>query len=73
MAVHGMKNGVPEDRRDHFIVIYHNERELKRAAGFDRPDDAYVLMLDRHGGIEWCFHGPVTDASIEDLKGKASK
>jgi len=68
MAVHGMKAGIPEDQRDRFVVIYHNEKELKQAAGFDRPDDAYVLFLDKDGGIQRCFHGAVTDAALEELK-----
>lgn len=73
MAVHGMKGGVPEDQRDHFLVIYHNEKELKQAAGFDRPDDAYVLLLDQDGTIQWRFHGPVTDGAVEELKAHTSK
>jgi len=70
MAVHGMKGGVPEDQRDHFVVLYHNEKELKQAAGFDQPNDAYVLLLDKDGAIQWKFHGPITDATVEELKAK---
>jgi len=73
MAVHGMKGGVPEEQRDHFVVIYHNEKELKQAAGFHRPDDAYVLLLDKDGAIQWRFHGAVTDAAFEELKSYTSK
>jgi len=73
MAVHGMKGGVPEDQRDHFVVLYHNEKELKQAAGFDQPNDAYVLLLDKDGAIQWRFHGPVTDPATEELKSQASK
>jgi hypothetical protein len=72
MAVHGMKGGVPEDQRDHFIVVYHNENELKQAAGFDAPNDAYVLLLDKDGAIRWSFHGPVTDAAVDELKSHAA-
>jgi len=71
MAVHGMKGGVPEEQRDHFVVIYHNEKELKQAAGFDHPDDAYVLLLDKEGAIQWRFHGAVSDAAVEELKSQA--
>ena len=72
MAVHGMKGGVPEDKRDHFVVVYHNEKELKQAAGFDHPDDAYVLLLDKDGAIHWRFHGPVTDAALQELESQAA-
>jgi hypothetical protein len=56
MAVHGIKSSVPEDQRDRFIVIYHNEKELKEAAGFNAPNDAYVLLLDKDGSIRWHTH-----------------
>ncbi len=71
MAVHGMKGGAPEDQRDHFIVVYHNEKELKQAAGFDAPNDAYVPLLDKDGAIRWSFHGPVTDAEADEVKSQA--
>jgi hypothetical protein len=72
MAVHGMKGGVPEDKRDHFVVVYHNEKELKQATGFEHPDDAYVLLLDKDGAVRWRFHGPVTDAALQELESQAS-
>ena len=72
MAVHGMKGAVPEDQRDHFVVIYHNEKELKQAAAFEHPDEAYVLLLDKDGAIRWRFHGPVTDAALQELESQAS-
>ena len=72
MAVRGMKGGVPEDKRGHFLVIYQNEKELKQAAGFDRPDDAYVFLLDKDGTIHWRFHGPVTDAALQELESQAT-
>jgi hypothetical protein len=71
-AVHGMKGGVPENQRDHFVIIYHNEKELKQAAGFDAPDDAYVMLLDKDGAIRRRFHGPVTDAALEQLGSQAN-
>jgi ATP10 protein len=71
MAVHGMKGGVPEDERSNFLVVDRDEKELKQAAAFDQPNDAYVLLLDKNGAILWKFHGPVTDAALAELKAKA--
>ncbi len=68
MASHGIKSGTPENQREHFLLVYHNEKELKQAAAFSTPDDAYILILDKSGVIRWKFHGPVTDASFEQLK-----
>ena len=67
MAVHGIKSGVPPEQQGRFLLVYHNEAELKQAAGFATPDDAYLLVLEPGGAIRWRFHGPVTDSAIEQL------
>lgn len=72
MAVHGIKGSVPEDERDRFLIVVHDEKELKQAAEFDHPDDAYVLLLDKAGAIRWRFHGAVTDAAMEQVKSQFS-
>lgn len=68
MASHGIKSGVPEEQRERFLLVYHGEKELKEAAGFSTPDDAYVLVIDKGGAIRWKFHGPVSDAAFEQVK-----
>ncbi|MDR3698303.1 MAG: hypothetical protein P4L56_01630 [Candidatus Sulfopaludibacter sp.] len=68
MASHGIKSGTPENQREHFLLVYRNEKELKQAAGFSTPDDAYILVLDKSGVIHWKFHGPVTDSAFDQLK-----
>ena len=67
MAVHAMRNGVALARRDRFIVVYHGESELKRVTGFNRPEDAYVLLLDGSGKIRWTSHGAVSDNAVKQL------
>ncbi|HKE27604.1 MAG TPA: hypothetical protein VKB88_34855 [Bryobacteraceae bacterium] len=67
MVTHGIKGSVPKEQYDRFILVYHGEKELKQAAGFDRPDDAYLLVIDRAGAVHWSFHGPVTDAAVEQI------
>ncbi len=67
MAVHGMKSGVPAQQHDHFVVVYQGERELKRVTGFQRPEEAYILLLDPKGEIRWVGHGPVNDAVLQEL------
>jgi hypothetical protein len=67
MAVHGMKSGVPAQRQDRFLVVYHGETELKRITGFQRAEEAYILLLDRKGEIQWRNHGPASDAAFRAL------
>ena len=70
MAVHGIKSGTPKEERERFLLVYHNEAELKEAAGFAQPDDAYVILLDRTGSIRWRFHGPVRAGAVAQVRGQ---
>ena len=67
MAVHGMRTRVSAQQHDHFVVVYQGERELKGITGFQRPEDAYVLLLDSTGKIQWVSHGPVSAAALQEL------
>lgn len=67
MAVHAIKSGVPAQQRNRFVVVYHGESELKRITGFQRPEEAYVLLLDPKGDTRWVIHGPVSDAAFQEL------
>lgn len=68
MAVGGIKSGVPQEQRERFLLVFRGEKELKEAVGFDRPNDAYIVLLDAAGVIRWRFHGALNDASLADLK-----
>ena len=70
MAVHGIKSGTPKDQHDRFVLVYRGEKKLKDAAGFDRPDDAYLVVLDGAGAIRWKYHGAVTEAAVEQAAGQ---
>jgi hypothetical protein len=67
MAIHGIKSGTPKEIYDRFLLVYHGEKQLKEAVGFDRPDDAYVLVIDGAGAIRTSVHGQVTDAGVEQI------
>lgn len=60
MVISGIKKGVPENQRDHFIPILLGEADLKQELHFSesRSDDAYVVLLDRNGMVVTEFHGP---------------
>ena len=68
MAVGGIKSGVPQEQRERFLLVFRGEKELKEAAGFDSPNDAYLILLDADGTIRWRFHGALNDASLAELK-----
>ena len=62
---------MPARQRDHFVVVYHGESELKRVTGFRQPDPAYVLLLDSKGEIRLVSCGPVT-AGFQGLTDRVS-
>jgi hypothetical protein len=69
MVAHGIKSGTPKEEYGRFVLLYSGEKELKDAAGFEKPDDAYVMVVDGTGAIRWRFHGPVTDAAVLEVQG----
>ena len=73
MAVHGIKSGTPKEEYDRFVVVVKGEKELKEAARFEKPDDAYLMVVDGKGAIRWQFHGPVTDAAVQEVQGQAPR
>jgi hypothetical protein len=73
MATSGIRGSVPKNLRDHFLIVVKGEKLLKEAAGFERPDDAYVILMDGAGAIQWRFHGPLTDSAYAELKTKATE
>lgn len=73
MVSHSIKGSIPREEHDRFLLVYHGEKELKQAAGFDRPEDAYVLAIDASGAVLWRFHGSVTDAAAEQAAAALKK
>jgi len=67
MVISGMKKGVKENLRDHFVPIVRGEAELKKLVGYKEPDDAYLVILDPEGNIAGQMHGPFSDTMYEQL------
>jgi len=63
MVISGIKKGIKEDKRDHFVPILQGESELKKFVGYKEPDDAYLIVLNRDGLIVQQTHGPFSDAA----------
>ncbi|MGH9436450.1 MAG: hypothetical protein ACRD22_00800 [Terriglobia bacterium] len=70
MIVRRMKHGVPAQEHKSFLVVYHGEKELKQITGFNDSGQAYILVLDPKGEIEWRHHGPPTNAAFNELTGR---
>ncbi len=66
MVISGMKKGIKENMRDHFVPILQGESELKRLVNYKEPDDAYLVVLDPSGKIVQQMHGSSSDAAYSD-------
>jgi len=51
MIVSGMKKGVPAPKQASFVVVVSDEDQWKRICGFQKGDDAYVVIVDRTGEV----------------------
>jgi len=68
MVISGIKKGIPEKLRDHFVPILQGESELKKLVGYKEPDDAYLVILDRSGQIAQQVHGSFSEAAYAQLR-----
>jgi hypothetical protein len=74
MIRHGMRNGVPKDEQDAFLLIYEGEDAWKAFAGFSGADDAYLIVVDSTGTARARVHGKTPDeTSLATLKTRLLK
>jgi len=57
MIVGSMRKGTPTADRDRFVTLFQGTEELKRFVGFSTSDEAYLLLLDANGTVQWRGHG----------------
>ncbi len=73
MVISGIKKGVKENLRDHFVPILQGEAELKKLVGYEEPDGAYLVILDRSGQIVRQMHGAYSEAQYGQIQEELHK
>jgi hypothetical protein len=68
MVISGIKKGVPETQRDHFVPVLHHEAEWKKLVNYQEQDDAYMVVLDRKGNVSYQLHGPPSEQNYSQLR-----
>ena len=68
MVISGIKKGVPEKERDHFVPVLQDEAALKKAVNYSAPDDAYLVILNRKGEVAQQMHEPLLDSDYPRLR-----
>jgi len=70
MVISSIRKDVPDNMRDHFVLVLHGEAQLKTLVSYKDSDDAYIVVLDRAGKIAAQTHGPLNDANYSQLREK---
>lgn len=64
--VKGMKRDTPKDEQERFVTVFNEVSEWKARMGVSNDKSAYVVVLDRRGGIAWLKEARVTDGKVDE-------
>ena len=67
MIVHAIKNSVPKDQQERFVVTYANDEKVKEAVGFKEPKEAYLALVAPNGNLKWTAHGAFSHTTLKEL------
>lgn len=67
----GMRSGTPVELHDRVITVYKGTGDWKKRLAYsaEREDDAYLIVLDREGIVQWLHHGGFDQPRADDLRG----
>lgn len=69
----GIKNGVPESMRPHFLIVTSDGEAWKRLVGYSKPDAAYLVLFDTAHEVVWRADGPFAEAAFHALRAAEEK
>jgi hypothetical protein len=64
----GMRRGIPETDWAAVVTIYQDADKIVKKLGNERPQNAYVVLLDKKGEIVWTANSGYSAGQILDLK-----
>ena len=68
VVVRSMKKEVPERAQPRFVPITDDEAQWKSLTGYDKGDEAYILVVDGSGAVRWRGHGAADDGSFFEVQ-----
>ncbi len=57
MVTGSMKRETSPEKRDRFLLLFHDEKAWKALAGFSEPDTAYLILVNGKGAVIWKTSG----------------
>ena len=55
MMSSGMRKDIPKEKQANFLLVYHDEDKWKQVCGYQKSDDAFIVLVDKTGEVRW--HG----------------
>ncbi|MGC9157909.1 MAG: hypothetical protein ACP5FH_02870 [Terracidiphilus sp.] len=68
----GMRRGTPRSDQENVITVYGGTGDWKQRVGYESPDAAYLLLIDRRGVVRWRHSGPFEESAYGDLHAHVS-
>jgi hypothetical protein len=68
----GMRRGTPEKDRENVITVYGGTDSWKQRMGYQSPDAAYLVLLDKRGVVRWRHSGAFDEEAYRDLHAQVS-
>lgn len=73
MVTSSIRRGIPPAERDRFVTLFRGEADLKRFVAYSGPDEAYLLLLDTKGRVQWRGHGLFREQDYAALRDAAKQ
>jgi hypothetical protein len=64
----GMRSGIPKSDWASVVTVYEDANKIIQALGNDRPQSAYVILLDKEGRIVWTSNIGYSASQVLELK-----
>jgi len=68
----GMRKETPLSDQENVITVYGGADSWKQRLGYQSPDAAYLVLLDRHGAVRWRHSGAFDEKAYSDLNAQVS-
>ena len=68
----GMRKGTPRSDQENVSTVYGGTDSWKQRMGYQSPDAAYLVLLDKRGVVRWRHDGAFDERAFQDLHAQAS-
>jgi predicted transcriptional regulator len=67
-----MRKGTPMSDLENVITVYGGTDSWKQRMGYQSPDAAYLVLIDKHGAVRWRHSGAFDEEAYKNLYAQVS-